>query len=529
VFAPGHLGELTQYVPFELVDAVLAETGTVQRRLRELPSRVGVYFLLTMGLFPQLGYLRVWEKMVAGLRGLPLPTPSEKALRLLRRRLGPAPLKLLFDTLAVPLARPTTPGVAYGRWRTVAFDGCSSIKVPDAERNRSWLGRIRSRLGWAGYPTVMLMTLCETGTRGLLGAVFGPADKGETAYAVRLLPRLDASMLLLGDRAFDANELLRQAAATGAQLLIRAKSTRRPPLMATLSDGTTLTEIAGVRLRIIDVHLVACLTDGSRISDRYRLLTTLTDHHRHPADRLVRLYHERWEVESAYFALRRTLLDQHVLRSGEPVGLEQEMWALLALYQVLRQAMVAAAESAAGTDPDRLCFTTALEITRDRLILAQGIIPDPEGGPGALQTALLARLLPPRRPRISARKVKSPISRYHTRSDHHRPLTSTAIAEITLTLPKGLDAADLTSPPRQRTWRQGRRRPSRPTVDDPVVADIDRVLAVLADDPGRPWQGKELARELGFTNLNSFCVRLSQWSHKDLILKIAPATYTLTA
>ena len=52
-FAPGHLGELTQVLPFELVDAVLEETLTVQRRLRDLPSRVGVYFVLAMCLFPE--------------------------------------------------------------------------------------------------------------------------------------------------------------------------------------------------------------------------------------------------------------------------------------------------------------------------------------------------------------------------------------------------------------------------------------------------------------------------------------------
>ncbi len=52
VFAPGHLGELTQYLPFELVDDVLEQTRTVQRRLRELPSRVGVYFVLALSLFP---------------------------------------------------------------------------------------------------------------------------------------------------------------------------------------------------------------------------------------------------------------------------------------------------------------------------------------------------------------------------------------------------------------------------------------------------------------------------------------------
>lgn len=71
VFAPGHVGELTQVVPFELVDAVLAETGRVQRRLRELPSRVGVYFLLAMCLFPEVGYLLVWDRMTGALAGLP--------------------------------------------------------------------------------------------------------------------------------------------------------------------------------------------------------------------------------------------------------------------------------------------------------------------------------------------------------------------------------------------------------------------------------------------------------------------------
>src|SRR5689334_23665121 len=61
VFAPGHLGELTRYLPFELVDDVLEETGTVQRRLRDLPSRVGVYFVLALGMYPRLGYARSEE------------------------------------------------------------------------------------------------------------------------------------------------------------------------------------------------------------------------------------------------------------------------------------------------------------------------------------------------------------------------------------------------------------------------------------------------------------------------------------
>src|ERR671916_3435835 len=90
VFAPGHLGELTRYLPFELVDDVLAQTRTMQQRLRALPSRTGVYFVLALGLFPEIGYARVWAKLCAGLAGLtgaerPVTVVSEKALRELRR------------------------------------------------------------------------------------------------------------------------------------------------------------------------------------------------------------------------------------------------------------------------------------------------------------------------------------------------------------------------------------------------------------------------------------------------------------
>jgi hypothetical protein len=41
VFASGHLGELTQIMPFELADAVLSDTGSTQHRLRSKPAPEG--------------------------------------------------------------------------------------------------------------------------------------------------------------------------------------------------------------------------------------------------------------------------------------------------------------------------------------------------------------------------------------------------------------------------------------------------------------------------------------------------------
>ena len=98
-----------------------------------------------------------------------------------------------------------------------------------------------------------------------------------------------------------------------------------------------------------------------------------------------------------------------VLRSGDRFGLEQELWATLTAYQALRIAMTEAA-LAAGADPDRASFTHALTTARTQVTLAGGILT----GPDAITSAVSANLLPPRRHRISARKVKSPISRYHS-------------------------------------------------------------------------------------------------------------------
>ncbi|MEU4097192.1 transposase domain-containing protein [Streptomyces sp. NPDC026673] len=93
---------------------MLDECGARERRLRSPPSRVGVYFVLALGLFRHLGAGLVWGKLGAGLVAW-VPQPSEKALRDLRRRVGVAPLRRLFDVLAGPLGQPSTPGVRYRR------------------------------------------------------------------------------------------------------------------------------------------------------------------------------------------------------------------------------------------------------------------------------------------------------------------------------------------------------------------------------------------------------------------------------
>jgi hypothetical protein len=182
----------------------------------------------------------------------------------------------------------------------------------------------------------MLMALVETGTRALIGAVFGSCSTGELDWARRLLRLPDATMLLLADRGFDSEDFLAEVAATKAQFLVRLNASRRPPVLRRLPDGSFLSVIGGVTVRVITARVSVTCHDGTTYGDVCRLAATLLDHRAHPADALVRLYHERWEHEVAYLDLRHTLLTGRVLRSGDPAGAEQEMWALLAVYQALR-------------------------------------------------------------------------------------------------------------------------------------------------------------------------------------------------
>jgi Insertion element 4 transposase N-terminal/Transposase DDE domain len=435
-FAPGHLGELTQQVPFEMVDAVLEEACRVQRRVRDLPARVVVYLLLAGCLFADLGYPQVWRRLVAGLDGLPAALPTASAMTQARRRLGPAPLRALFDLLRGPAAVPASAGT---RWRGLlvcAIDG-TIMTVADSGANLAVFRKQRGGpTGGGSYPTLRLLALVACGTRTVIDAVFGPTCGGETTYAPRLLDSLHAGMILLADRNFGAGFLAAQLRGTGADFLIRVRTGRGAPglpVMRRLPDGSWLSRFGGVPVRVLDAGITIATTAG-RTTGHYRLVTTLTDPAVYPAGELLTLYHQRWEIETAYLELKSTILGGRVLRARTPDGVDQEVYALLITYQALRTAMADATATVPGLDPGRASFTTALQAARDQVILAADVIAGTATDlAGAIGRAVLASPMPSRRLRTSPRVVKRAISKYNARGTIDRTTYKATVAIEILT------------------------------------------------------------------------------------------------
>jgi hypothetical protein len=432
VFGPGHLGELTQTIDFALVDAVLEETRARERRLRVLPSRVVVYFVLALALFEGCSYRAVWDKLTAGLGRLPPARPAASSLCRARRRIGAEPLRRLFEILAGPVGLAGQAGVFYRGLRTVAVDG-THLHVPgDQAVTWRYPKRAGERLEF-GYPLLRLLALIECGTRAVLAAAFGPEATGELPRARPLLAALDATMLLLADAGFDATEFLRDITMTGAQFLIRSTARRCPTPLRHLPDGSYLAQLgygllpALIPVRIIEAAVTITLADGTIRTEQWRLVTSLLDHTRHPARELVTLYHERWQAETTYYSIKATMLDGRVLRSHSLTGIDQEVYALLATYQALIRAAADTLTTRPGLDMDRISFTILLQTAGNLVTTATNILPTGPGDLiGAIGHAALRDLLPAwRRPRVKARTRKNKASKYASNTRQH-PTTAQA-------------------------------------------------------------------------------------------------------
>ncbi len=372
------IGVLTRVFPPELVDRVVAETGRTEQRRRLLPARVVVYYVLGLGLYSSASYEEVMRMLVDGLAWQSgwqrrWSVPSKAALFQARRRLGSEPLRELFGRVARPLAEPETMGAFYRDWRLVSIDG-TCLDVADTPANEQAFGRPGSGRGQGvgAFPQLRLVGLGECGTHALFDVAAGPYRSGEQTLATSVLAALEPGMLCLADRGFYSSRLWKQAAATGAELLWRTKSSHRLPVIERLPDGSFLSEIYasedrrrrqhGLPVRVVEYEM----NDPGRAASetRYRLLSTILEPDRAPASELAPLYAQRWEFESALDELKvHQRGPRVVLRSKTPDGVIQEAYGHLCVHYAIRWLMHAVALES-GHDPDRISFTRGLRAAR---------------------------------------------------------------------------------------------------------------------------------------------------------------------
>lgn len=381
----------------ELVDEVLAESKRVEKRVRLLPARMVVYFVMGMSLFFHDGYEEVLRRLVGGLRFMGSwdrrwRVPTTGAISQARIRLGAEPMRLLFDRVARPLAKVGTQGAWLRSWRLMAIDGVK-INVADTPQNAEVFGR-----GKTGdpFPQVRVVGLGECGTHAIIDAQVGHCRTGERQMALELLPAMEAGMLVMADRGFHSFDLWTRAMVTGADLLWRVPSNVKLPVGEVLEDGSYASVLVnpkacGVKFRMplsyvgdplkadeIPVRVVEYRItdrDGDGKGETIRLITTILDPAKAAAFELAGAYHQRWEYELSLREIEAQILDvDRTLRSKKPDLVRQEVWGLLLTHYAIRALMVDASQTA-DIDPDRLSFIRSLNLVRRTVTDQAGFSP----------------------------------------------------------------------------------------------------------------------------------------------------------
>jgi hypothetical protein len=103
-----------------------------------------VYFAMALALFAGEDYEEVAARLTETLASWGCwddswSVPTSGGITQARQRLGPEPLELLFDRVAVPVAGQLTRGAFLRTWRLMAIDGFT-LDVPDTAANAAAFG-----------------------------------------------------------------------------------------------------------------------------------------------------------------------------------------------------------------------------------------------------------------------------------------------------------------------------------------------------------------------------------------------------
>ena len=422
---------LSKVIPPAVMEQALLETGKSRQRACRLSNRVMLWVVLAMGVLTHLPIRQVFKharRMRPGEK-----TPSRSNLCEARQRLGPEPIRRVFDLVVGPLATPQTPGAFYKGLRAMGIDG-TVLDAPDTPANSERFGRSSGGRGGGAFPQVRKVSLVELGTHVEVAMAVGGWHDSEQKLVEQLWDHIPADALLLEDRGFFSYEHWKTVDARGVKLLVRLKSNLILRPIERLPDGSYLAKVYpssyhrakdrdGIVVRVIEYTL----NDPQRTGhgEKHRLLTNLLDPALFPALELACYYHERWEEELVYDE-QKTHLDPRRpgkaahFRSQTPAGVEQELYALSLGHFVVRALMVEAAQKD-NLDVDRLSFTGCLRILQARLPECDSSTPTAlEQWYRLLLQEMAQERIEPRRNRVNPRVVKRKMSKWKKKRPEHR-------------------------------------------------------------------------------------------------------------
>jgi len=422
---PAAFDRFQSHIDRAWIEEALLATGTATVRRRRLPADQVVWLVIGMALMRNQSIERVVAMLDLALPSVKRDLTAKSAITQARQRLGEEPMAYLFSVTADHWAHASA---RRHEWRGLALYGVDGTtnRVPDSPENWQAFGGQcgnGSRNGSA-YPMVRILALMALRSHLIASWQFADYATGETTLARDLWRELPGQSLTIADRNFlVADDLCAINDESSRHWLTRAKKNTNLRRIEKLAANDEIVEVvlsAQTRRKCSNVPAVWKVR-----AVRYQrkgfppstLLTSLLDPVAYPAEELIALYHERWELEVGYDEIKTHLLErEEAIRSKTPAAVRQELWGIGLAYNLVRLEMERAADEV-GVTPSRISFVNALALIRNAWLiwstppLAPGRIPE---GLLDVRRHLKLLLLPERRPqRRYPRAVKIKMSGYN--------------------------------------------------------------------------------------------------------------------
>jgi len=375
---PAAFEQFGQVLDGQWVEEALLETGSASIRRRKLPAELLIWLVIGMALFRDRCIQEVAAHLqlaLPGKKGEPSRnTVVPSAIPQARERLGWEPIEAIFHRTGEAWAEPGGREHAWHGLLLYGTDG-TTLRVPDSEENEAEFGRPGTGRGQSGYPQVRLVTLMALSTHILRGAAFGPCTgqgNGEVSLAKKLWGQVPDHSLSIIDRGFLSYGLFwhLQQSGEARHWLVRTKKNLKWTVLEELGEGDYRVQLKlSKESRAKDPSLPETMEcraiqyqlDGG---DQQVLFTSLLDIAHFPAEDVIKVYHERWEIELGYGEIKTQMLERkEALRSRKAYGVRQEIWGILLAYNLVRFKMLRLAKHA-GVEPKRISFTHSLRLIR---------------------------------------------------------------------------------------------------------------------------------------------------------------------
>ena len=418
---PAKFEGLSDLLSPELVQACLAETGSVSLRRRRMPMERVLWAIIGMSLFRHVPMAQLATKLDILLPGdRPFVVPS--AFIQARQKLSDKAVEMVFNQTASlwhqQCEHPTWAGL-----QLLAVDGVM-WRTPDTTENTAAFNKPKTASGVQTYPQVRMLCQMELTSHLLTQVVMDSCEVNEMVLAEQLMAKTPDNSLTLFDKGFYSLGLLHawQHAGSCRHWLLPLKKGTKYEVITKLGRQDALVRLATTpqakkKWPELPAYLEARLLTRQINGKERQILTSMTDPMRYPATDVAELYMHRWEIELGYREMKQSLhLRQLTLRSKKPEGVRQELWGLVLAYNLLRYQMVRMAASLKGYTASQLSFHMASVY----LIHELSCLPFVSPGNVPARVAELEKqaeqfILPTRRERSYPRCVKARPKKYAIR------------------------------------------------------------------------------------------------------------------